>query len=227
MTGPDRHVAAHGQRTLLAYRAFELAFVHADEHDAGFTLSGDQIDHLDGDAGRVHAQANHQHLGHLAAAGAHRRVRGPQQREHRDRGDVVDQSLLEFGRYRRLRHEQSLRQRALLLGNRRRGRQPSVRADTSPQCATVRCAAVIIGLLVFASGGRPACAHCSNPQPHPRRRMIVTKRPAVCSLREIPFLRYAMLCIHRRVGRRRGRVPLTGRRTWLSRMTSWRDIRGI
>ena len=40
--------------------------------------------------------------------------------------------------------------------------------------------------------------------------MIVTKRPAVCSLREIPFLRYAMLCIHRRVGRRRGRVPLTG-----------------
>lgn len=39
--------------------------------------------------------------------------------------------------------------------------------------------------------------------------MIVTKRPAVCSLREIPFLRYAMLCIHRRVGRRRGRVPLT------------------
>ena len=123
MTGPDRHVAAHGQRTLLAYRAFELAFVHADEHDAGFTLSGDQIDHLDGDAGRVHAQANHQHLGHLAAAGAHRRVRGPQQREHRDRGDVVDQSLLEFGRYRRLRHEQSLRQRALLLGNRRRGRQ--------------------------------------------------------------------------------------------------------
>ena len=42
---------------------------------------------------------------------------------------------------------------------------PSVRADTSPQCATVRCAAVIIGLLVFASGGRPACAHCSNPNP--------------------------------------------------------------
>lgn len=40
--------------------------------------------------------------------------------------------------------------------------------------------------------------------------MIVTKRPAVCSLREIPFLRYAMLCIHRRVGRRRGRVTLTG-----------------
>ncbi len=40
--------------------------------------------------------------------------------------------------------------------------------------------------------------------------MIVTKWPAVCSLREIPFLRYAMLCIHRRVGRRRGRVPLTG-----------------
>ena len=40
--------------------------------------------------------------------------------------------------------------------------------------------------------------------------MIVTKRPAVCSSREIPFLRYAMLCIHRRVGRRRGRVPLTG-----------------
>ena len=40
--------------------------------------------------------------------------------------------------------------------------------------------------------------------------MIVTKRPSVCSLREIPFLRYAMLCIHRRVGRRRGRVPLTG-----------------
>lgn len=40
--------------------------------------------------------------------------------------------------------------------------------------------------------------------------MTVTKRPAVCSLREIPFLRYAMLCIHRRVGRRRGRVPLTG-----------------
>ena len=40
--------------------------------------------------------------------------------------------------------------------------------------------------------------------------MIVTKRPAVCSPREIPFLRYAMLCIHRRVGRRRGRVPLTG-----------------
>ena len=40
--------------------------------------------------------------------------------------------------------------------------------------------------------------------------MIVTKRPVVCSLREIPFLRYAMLCIHRRVGRRRGRVPLTG-----------------
>ena len=40
--------------------------------------------------------------------------------------------------------------------------------------------------------------------------MIVTKRLAVCSLREIPFLRYAMLCIHRRVGRRRGRVPLTG-----------------
>ena len=40
--------------------------------------------------------------------------------------------------------------------------------------------------------------------------MIVTKRPAVCSLREIPFLRYAMLCIHRRVGRHRGRVPLTG-----------------
>ena len=40
--------------------------------------------------------------------------------------------------------------------------------------------------------------------------MIVTKRPAMCSLREIPFLRYAMLCIHRRVGRRRGRVPLTG-----------------
>ena len=40
--------------------------------------------------------------------------------------------------------------------------------------------------------------------------MIVTKRPAVCSLREIPFLCYAMLCIHRRVGRRRGRVPLTG-----------------
>ena len=39
--------------------------------------------------------------------------------------------------------------------------------------------------------------------------MIVTKRPAVCSLREIPFLRYAMLCIHRRVGRRCGRVPLT------------------
>ena len=32
----------------------------------------------------------------------------------------------------------------------------------------------------------------------------------MCSLREIPFLRYAMLCIHRRVGRRRGRVPLTG-----------------
>ena len=40
--------------------------------------------------------------------------------------------------------------------------------------------------------------------------MIVTKRPSVCSPREIPFLRYAMLCIHRRVGRRRGRVPLTG-----------------
>lgn len=40
--------------------------------------------------------------------------------------------------------------------------------------------------------------------------MTVTKRPSVCSPREIPFLRYAMLCIHRRVGRRRGRVPLTG-----------------
>ena len=194
MTGPDRHVAAHGQRTLLAYRAFELAFVHADEHDAGFTLSGDQIDHLDGDAGRVHAQANHQHLGHLAAAGAHRRVRGPQQREHRDRGDVVDQSLLEFGRYRRLRHEQSLRQRALLLGNRRRGRQSQRQADTSPQCATVRCAAVIIGLLVFASGGRPACAHCSNPQPHPRRRddRHKTAGRVLPARNTVPPLRYAV-----------------------------------
>ena len=38
--------------------------------------------------------------------------------------------------------------------------------------------------------------------------MTVTKRPSVCSPREIPVLRYAMLCIHRRVGRRRGRVPL-------------------
>lgn len=170
MTGPDRHVAAHGQRTLLAYRAFELAFVHADEHDAGFTLSGDQIDHLDGDAGRVHAQANHQHLGHLAAAGAHRRVRGPQQREHRDRGDVVDQSLLEFDDTGAFAMNNPFGSVPFCSGIAAEAGSPSVRADTSPQCATVRCAAVIIGLLVFASGGRPACAHCSNPNPIRARR---------------------------------------------------------
>ena len=104
-------------------------------------------------------------------------VFAPQQREHRDRGDVVDQSLLEFGRYRRLRHEQSLRQRALLLGNRRRGRQSQRQGGY--------LAAVCDGQ-VCSSHHRPPCVRLRRQPPvriapilTPSGRppgMIVTKR---------------------------------------------------